>query len=326
MISAVLNNYPADFLRIEYMLGNICNYKCSYCFPGSNEGDALWPDINITKRNLAHLLRHYQQYGKNKFQFYLVGGEPTMWKELPELAEFLKKEFDAVLNISTNASPSLNWWNRNLKNYDYIEISVHHKFADVEHIKSVADLLYANDVNVVANVLMDPDHFETCQSIVKQLSIDSKPWPIIAKAVLYNGTTRYTDEQKQYFVQQTKRAYDPTWYQKVSREPVVGKRIWIKDLSENFVEIPNDSWFAMKDANHFQGWQCNLGVDFLAVHKDGTITGNCRQHLWNRIIYFNLYDQFFTQEFNPSIEPTVCHQKICTCSSEVTIKKRNASV
>lgn len=308
------------------MLGNICNYKCSYCFPGSNEGDAVWPDIDTVKTNLGHLLTHYQRYGKTRFQFYLVGGEPTMWKELPELAHWLKENYGAVLNISTNASPSLGWWSRNTANYDYVEISVHHQYADIAHIRAVADLLYDADVNVVANVLMDPDHFEHCQGIVEELQVDSRPWPIIAKAVLYNGTTRYTEEQKAYFVQQTKRAYDPEWYLRVSREPVVGKRIWITDIDGNFVEIPNDSWFAMNDANHFKGWQCNLGVDFLTIHKDGTITGNCRQHLWGRIDYYNLYDRFFTQEFHPEINPTVCQQDVCTCSSEVIIKKRNASI
>lgn len=40
MIKGVENNQPSNVLRIEYMLGNVCNQKCSYCFPGSNEGDS----------------------------------------------------------------------------------------------------------------------------------------------------------------------------------------------------------------------------------------------------------------------------------------------
>ena len=77
MIKEVINNYPSNFLRIEYMLGNVCNYKCNYCFPGCNDGNIKWPDINIVKTNLSHLLDHYVSKGRNKFELYLVGGEPT---------------------------------------------------------------------------------------------------------------------------------------------------------------------------------------------------------------------------------------------------------
>ena len=321
MIKEVINNYQHDFLRIEYMLGNVCNYKCSYCFPGSNEGDALWPDIEKVKVNLSHLLDHYQANGKTSFQFYMVGGEPTIWKDLPELAHFLKEKYNAVINLSTNAGRSLNWWQNNTKHYDYVEISVHHEYVDSQHIIDVADMLYDADTNVVANVLMDPNHFDRCKELIQELQSSNRQWPIIAKAVLYNGTTRYTDEQKQFFAQQTKRAYDTEWYDRVNKEPVKGKVIWVKNLDDTIEEVPNDSWFAINNANRFKWWNCNLGVDFLTIHKDGTLTGNCRQVLWGRNTHFNLYDDNFTQEFHPKIKPVICYQEICTCSSEVVIKK-----
>jgi len=51
-------------------------------------------------------------------------------------------------------------------------------------------------VNTVANVLMDPNNFEKCISIIEKLKLSNCPWPIIAKSVHYNGETKYTEEQK----------------------------------------------------------------------------------------------------------------------------------
>ena len=66
MINRIENNQDPDMVRIEYMPGNTCNHKCHYCFPGSNEGDQGWPDVDIVKQNLSHL------YISAFFSFFLI--------------------------------------------------------------------------------------------------------------------------------------------------------------------------------------------------------------------------------------------------------------
>ena len=51
-IIEVKQRWPKDVLRIEIMLGNTCNYKCWYCFPGSNEGTHGWPEYDQFVKNL----------------------------------------------------------------------------------------------------------------------------------------------------------------------------------------------------------------------------------------------------------------------------------
>lgn len=321
MIKEIRNNYPADLLRIEYMLGNLCNHKCSYCFPGSNEGNYPWPDINLVKRNLSHLLEHYKKNGKNRFQFYLIGGEPTLWKDLPNLCFFLKEQYNAIINISTNGSRKLDWWQANYKAFDNIEISVHHEFANVEHLMSVADLLYMSNINVVSNVLMDPDHFDKCKVIIDKMKSSKKRWGIIAKSVHFNGQTRYTQEQTNYLLSNLKRYPNLFWYWKTLKNPVFKVKIKIVDDKNKKISVPNDSWFALHDLNRFTGWHCNLGVDHIEIFQDGKISGNCRQKIYGLDSYYNLYDENFSNSFNPQIIPTICNQSLCQCSSEIIIKK-----
>lgn len=322
MITQVINNYTDNFIRIEYMLGNVCNYRCSYCFPGSNEGTHQWPDIELVKTNLGHLLDHYKANGKNKFQFYMVGGEPTIWKDLPELAAFLKSRYNAIINLSTNASRTLHWWQKNTKHYDYVEISVHHEYADVDHIINVADMLYDADTNVVANVLMDPDYFERGEMLIRRLQNSKRQWPVIAKIVKFNGATRYNEQQTTFFDQQTKRAYDREWYQRVNKDPVVGRIVWVVDENNVKTQLANNSWFTLNDQNHFQGWQCDLGKEFIEISKEGIISGNCRQYIYGLDYHFNIYDNDFVEKFQPNIVPTTCRKETCDCTSEIVIKKK----
>jgi organic radical activating enzyme len=304
------------------MLGNVCNYKCNYCFPGSNEGNIKWPDIDTVKTNLSHLLDHYTSKGRNKFELYLIGGEPTIWKDLPILTEFLKTKYNISIHISTNGSCSPAWWKRNAKFYDSIDISVHHEFAEVDHIIAVADIIYKEKINVVANVLMDPLQFEKCKAIIEGLKNSKHSWPIIAKSVHYDGITRYSDEQKTFFDRRIKRYPNLIRYTLNSSKAGPAKKVWVINEENKKQRVPNDSWFALNKLNYFSGWECNLGVEYIKIHPTGEITGNCRQHIYGTDKYFNLYDTMFVQEFAPELTSTICDKFICSCSGEIVLNKK----
>jgi uncharacterized radical SAM superfamily Fe-S cluster-containing enzyme len=55
------SNTDEEILRIELFLSNQCNYKCWYCFPGSNEGTHLWPELDLVVKNLSALLDYYKK-------------------------------------------------------------------------------------------------------------------------------------------------------------------------------------------------------------------------------------------------------------------------
>lgn len=322
MIKEIINNYKDNFLRIEYKLGNTCNYKCSYCYPGSNEGTNPWPEIDVAKKHLSHLMDHYVANGRDTFELYLVGGEPTIWKDLPELTQHLKSNYNVAIHIATNASCSVNWWHRNARYYDSIEISVHHETADPNHIIAVADYIYEENINIVANVMMDPDHFNKCQDIIDSLQKSKNQWTIIAKPVHFNGITRYNKEQTLYFDQRTKRYPDLDWYYNSCRHLSLPTELWVVTENNEKKKIPNESWFALNKENYFYGWKCNLGVEHVKVHQDGTISGNCSQKIWGLDFYHNLYNKNFILDFHPEIKPTICSKPICQCTGEIIIKKQ----
>ena len=135
MIKQIKNSQASDMLRIEYMPGNVCNQKCHYCFPGSNEGDLLWPKFEMVRDHFSHLLKHYESQGKTKSDIFLVGGEVTLWKYLPDFCEHIKSNFDSIIEISTNGTKSLKWWDRYGHLFDHVSVSVHREYADIDHWK-----------------------------------------------------------------------------------------------------------------------------------------------------------------------------------------------
>ena len=56
--------------KIKISIGNVCNYKCWYCWPGSNEGTFKWPDFDLMVNHISHVLNYYIEHtDKRKFDF-----------------------------------------------------------------------------------------------------------------------------------------------------------------------------------------------------------------------------------------------------------------
>jgi len=319
MITRIDNGFSDKRFRIEYMLGNLCNHKCSYCFPGSNEGDHPWPDKDLVKKNLGHLIEKYKDAGRTDPILYLIGGEPTLWKDLGEVCKYFKEEHGCDIRISTNGSRSRRWWDKNAQYFNAIEMSVHHEFAKVEHLKEVADLIYAKNVFVVANVLMDPSNFNRCAEIISQMQESHNPWPILAKAVHFDGVTFYNDNQKQYLEERIKRYPDELWYKRTGTVDVT--KLKIKLDSGEVIETEGDQWPSINNLNKFKGFKCNIGLEQVKIFQDGTIGANCRQKIYGEDIPYNLYDSKFQKNFHPDFSPITCEKNICSCKSEIAVTK-----
>jgi organic radical activating enzyme len=319
MIVKIENNQPLNVLRIEYMLGNTCNQKCNYCFPGSNEGDRPWPDLETVKTNLSHLLNHYKKAGKEVFNIFFVGGEPTLWDGFLPLCEYLKSKYNCILEISTNGTRGIIWWTKAGRVLDHVNISVHHEYAKVQKIKTLADFLYELGVFVNVDVLMDPAGFDKCVNLVEELSQSKCAWPIIAKVVHFGGESRYTNDQQKYFIDPIKRYPTEEWFKTTIKKPRT--EVYVTKTDNTVITTNSDSYLTLNKLNYFKGWNCNLGVDLIKIFHDGRITGNCQQLIYGLDNYENIYNNDFVNTFNPPVIPIMCSKTVCGCNGEIILKK-----
>lgn len=317
MIKQVISPQDSKTLKIEFMIGNTCNYSCWYCFPGSHEGEYRWTNnLDLVIKNLFHLLDHYKAFGKTKFEMHIVGGEPTLWPKLGEFVKLLKENYNVWISIGTNGSRTLNWWRQYSKYFDEVLISVHHEKADIEHIKSVGDIIYKENKEITAMVLMDPFEWDRCVDIVEKLKESKYKWFINTLEIMHE-TISYTSEQVEFINNPVKRY--PTvsrLIKKIMKSKTAGKP---KVVFENDkVEKINHNWIGLNKLTNFKGWQCNIGVDSIYIDKDGRITGSCRTVLFEN---YNLYDLNFVDKFKPDIKPKICDQTFCGSQPEQILNK-----
>lgn len=327
-IIEVQNSRP-QLVRIMYELGDLCNYKCWYCFPGSNEGSVKWPDIDIVKVNLTKIVNHYFASGLTEMQLNFLGGEPTLYKHLGELVKYVSENSNYDRNkcqlritVQTNASRTLRWWREYGHYFTSVGISVHHEEAEVKHIEEVAKILLEKKVIVIAKVLMDHTAWDKCKDLVDQLCATKTKFLVTAAPIHINGVTTYNEEQKKYLKTDCKRYPAPETIELhkeiFSKLPI--HTILFDDGSTEVIDSHDE--LILRDLNHFFGWECNIGKNFLFITKNGDLTGTCRAKIYNKVIPFNINDKNFVETYNPVLGPVICNAVDCRCAGEAMVPKK----
>jgi len=318
-IVAVDPNSNKDTLYLQYQFTNTCNYSCWYCWPESHSGSHRWPDLDLIKRNLGHLIEHYRLNGKTKIVINLTGGEPTLWPDLSKFVKFFYEKYDCKFSLITNASRTLSWWETYGKYFDRITISVHNEKCDIDHINRVADCVYKQNVIVEAQVLMDPKSWNKCIGIIDQLKHSKYKWMISVKEILLENQLIYNEDQKKFLSQSVKRK--PSFFYHLFNNKLDNKRFTVTH-DTGIVERIDYNTIIVNDWNHFKGWECNLGVDSIFIDFTGKISGTCGEFLYGETNHYNLHDSDFSEKFKPSIKPVTCTKEGCYCSPEVNLKKK----
>jgi organic radical activating enzyme len=318
-IIEVKQQWPSDRLRIEIMIGNTCNFKCWYCFPGSNEGTHRWPEYESFVKHLDHLLTYYEtNLGKSAFELHIIGGEPTLWPEFGKFIQYFKNTHNCIFSMSSNGSRTLRWWKEYGSYMDKVILSCHHEQVDVDHFIQVADCLYEQQVIVTGIVLMDPFKWDRCIQLAEELKHSKHQWAIDMQEV-YHDTISYTSEQQNILKNNRVRHHNHQWALANNKHIILKTEV----VSEDGTVIPvGNNEIVLKKMNNFYGWDCNLGIDSIFIDNFGNITGACRNNLYNLGFQYNIKDDNFIEQFNPKLTTTTCANISCWCQPESNLIKK----
>ena len=334
---AIINNDYDEYLHVSYAFTNVCNYDCNYCYPESKSGTHRFPDYDLLIKNMDHLLGIYRnKFNKKLIRMNILGGEPTLWPRLGEFVQWCHDKYQCRVTMSSNGSRTLRWWNEYAEYFDDIQISVHHEFSDIEHVKQVLDLIYSKGtVMTAAQVLLDPLAWDKCQEILTDLVDHPTPWLVKARIVMdlddKNIRPEYTPEQLEFFEDKVKKMPPEDYVKRMKETNKIDS-----ERSDALLVFPDgtqskyntlDVW---KNRWHtFYGWECNLGVDRVTIQADGSITGACTaRYIYNQETPFSVLDPEFVNKFTPSvIAPVICKEVFCSgCSSDIRLTKRKLNV
>ncbi len=317
-IVEIKSDKPKTHLRIEYMVGNYCNFSCWYCGPHANGGTHRWhDDTEFLLKNFRHMFDFFMNNGKTSFELNLLGGEPALWPDVAYFAREIKRTHPVEVTMTTNGSRTLRWWDQNADAFDKIRFSCHPNEVDVDHYISVLDLVFSKGISMNALVLMDPTNWDRSVEIIEKCKKSRYPWFLNAVEVF--SQYQYTEEQKKYISKCVKRRPSIWWILKHDLKSFKKPRVVFEDGKSKFIER---NFLSLNDLNHFRGWSCNVGIDNINIQKDGILTGTCNMKLYGKEFYYNIYDVDFVEKFNPELKPVICEVDSCWCQPEQLLDKK----
>lgn len=296
---------------VSWILGRFCNYKCSYCWPYARNDRIDHLDIDVYKKAIDEIKLQARQNGFTNFHWSFSGGEPTAYKQLIELIQYLDETVSPwqSVHMTTNLSPGSKWWKSwctatEMLQRRSITASFHDEFAKEQEFGDKCLQLMYEMVHVTINQVMVPDKFwqiyERCQRFNERgINITLKPQSDPTASFLVTG---YTDEMLQImqtgFPQRTK---DNNLYQ-----------IALYDVNNNEYLFDQAERFNAYNFNKFQGWHCNSG------YQSVIIRGNEVKRS------YSCHDEplgTLQQGFNLFKEPKKCITYSCVSSADSKIPK-----
>jgi len=122
-------------LRVQWNMGNPCNYECEYCPTILHDGSKPWFKTEVYIDTIDRLTTHYTTLNK-VLDYELIGGEVTV---IPGFEDIIRKihETGAKSLVFTNGSRTVNWWSKAKYYLDSIVYTYHPLSQDKEHFKAV---------------------------------------------------------------------------------------------------------------------------------------------------------------------------------------------
>lgn len=301
-----------DWIVVNWNLGNMCNFSCSYCPSILNDGSFGWNDFDVVKTFIDNVIMHY---APRKVYFEFTGGEVTLWKDFIKCVEYIKSIGHDVGFIS-NASRTIRWWEQNKEKFDHVCLSFHPEEGNEEHFIEVVKIM-SQQCRTHCNIMMHynksiwPKSVAVANEIIKVKNISLALQPLIVDfgETLYS----YSDEELAYIDSQwtllgSRIKHDKTW--KMYRGSMD-----MHDTVNNLKQNSSAHRFINDKTNNWKGWDCWAGIEQIVVDFDGSVfRGWCR-------VGGAIGNMKNPDSINWPVDPIRCNKSMCHCNFDIMCKK-----
>lgn len=136
-------------IRVQWNMGNSCNYSCVYCPEILHNASKPWLKTEVYLDTIDKLTVHYNALHK-VLDYELIGGEVTV---IPGFEDIVKRihESGSTSVVYTNASRTINWWSKAKHYMDGVVLTFHPLTQDKEHFINVVNEIKEHvtiDINI----------------------------------------------------------------------------------------------------------------------------------------------------------------------------------
>lgn len=300
-----------SLFNVSWILGRFCNYKCSYCWPYARSDKLDHQDLTTYTKAVDEIKRQARKNGFTGFHWSFSGGEPTAYKQLPDLIKHLDDGLETPyqsIHMTTNLSPGSKWWKNwaditSLMQRRSITASYHAEFAKEQEFGDKCLQLIYEGVFVTVNQVMVPEHFfelyERCSRLHQRgINVTLKPQSDVTASHIVDG---YTEEM--IHLMQT------GFPQQLRGEDVFQISLYDKDNNEYLFDQAER--FNAYGFNKFKDWTCNSGYQSMIIRGNEVKRAySCHDATLGTLEKFNLFD-----------EPKICITPTCVSSADSKIPK-----
>lgn len=300
-----------DLFNVSWILGRFCNYKCSYCWPYARSDKVDHQSLEVYKNSIDSIKQQARANGFNKFHWSFSGGEPTAYKQLPELIKHLDETESTYqsIHMTTNLSPGSKWWKAWCANTEMLQrrsitASYHAEFAKEQEFGDKCLQLMREGVHVTVNQVMVPEQFDelyarSLRLKAKGIHVTLKPQSNETASNIVEG---YTAEQID--ILQHEFGYH------IGNVPVY--QIRLTDGKNNYY-IDQAERFNAFGFNQFNNWTCNSGYQSVIIRGDEVKRGySCHDTSLGTL----------TNGFSLFASPQLCSTPRCVSSADSKIPKQ----
>jgi hypothetical protein len=243
--------------------------------------------------------------GFNEFHWSFSGGEPTAYKQLPELVKHLDEVESPYqsIHMTTNLSPGSKWWNSWCANTALLQrrsitASFHDEFAKEQEFGDKCLQLMYELVHVTVNQVMVPDKFyntlERCERLrARGINVTLKPQSNDSATAIVDG---YTPDMIKIMQDDFKQQE--------------GYQIRLTDGNQNYF-IDQAERFNALGFNQFANWTCNSGYQSVIIKGTEVKRAySCKEESLGTIDNFTLFST-----------PRPCVTDRCVSSADSKIPK-----
>jgi organic radical activating enzyme len=288
----ILKSTP--YFYVYWMLGDTCQYKCSYCYPNLYAGKNQFHPLDV-------ILKTYKKF-VNPTLIMFSGGEPSLH---PNFEQIIKEAPSNIkIGVITNLAKPIQFWEKVSKHISVPILTYHIEYAKFDRFVDSARVVFelcdkdhslANFIRI--NLPMYPSKWNECKEIYFKLL--DQGLPVLPKPLIELGpdvqkciqiiNPLYTDDQLAW-INECNLKHD-------------NKPINLYDEHNKLLYSTNSNELLSLGNTNFKGWTCYAGTESIRIQLGGdVITTICKQ---GKIIG-NIFDDFTFCE-----KPVICNQNFC---------------
>lgn len=301
-----------DLLYILAYIEDNCNYNCSYCY---NIKPYTKKQLDLTKL-YAYIQYIKQKYPTKYIQLELIGGEPTLHRDLLDFCQKISRFDNILIKIFTNLSASIKIYDTLLQNENIMLIvswhSLKNDLLNKNYVDKIIQLLqkYKNQIEV--RIMYEIFNTENALTVANKVLPYSNNMlfdlsflfdPITQKNDVMTYSSQQLNDFKAFHVQHNIRS---------------NRKEFLIRYNDNTEELKTFTDMFCNKTYNFKHWLCNAGKNSLFINYDGLVYP-CVEYscdVNNQI--FTINDLSYTRY---NFKQVLCKLDYCSCDWDIKKKR-----